>query len=77
MTAKLTALFFLSCLRRPVDFLAGFSAVSGRFPPFSAHDEKGLPIRPKKNEPHLCGPQQFLPRRGANIYDPCVGPAAD
>lgn len=24
----------------------------------------------EKNEPHFCGPQQFPPRRGANIYDP-------
>ncbi len=50
-----------------MDFLAGFSAVSGRFPPFSAHDEKGLPIRPKKTSRISAARNSFF-RAAARIY---------
>ena len=86
MTAKLTALFSLPCLRRPVDcgphrahqsaaiaLFAGFPAVLGRFSPLSAHDEKGLPIRPKKTSRISAARNSFL-RAAARIYmTPCEG----
>ncbi len=46
---------------------AGFSAVSRRFPPFSAHDEKGLPIRPKKTSRISAARNSFF-RAAARIY---------
>ena len=76
MTAKLTALFSLPCLRRPVD-CGPHRAVKARRSPFLQVSavfcarRKRPAHQTEKNEPHFCGPQQFPPRRGANIYDPC------
>ena len=83
MTAKLTALFSLPCLRRPVD-CGPHRAVKARRSPFLQvsgrlgdgfrrflRTTKRPAHQTEKNEPHFCGPQQFPPRRGANIYDPC------
>ena len=86
MTAKLTALFSLPCLRRPVDcgphrahqsaaiaLFAGYPAVLGTVSAVFCARRKRPAHQTEKNEPHFCGPQQFPPRRGANIYDPCEG----
>ena len=86
MTAKLTALFSLPCLRRPVDCgphravkarRSPFLQVSGRFGDgfrrFLRTTEKGLPIRPKKTSRISAARNSFL-RAAARIYmTPCEG----
>ena len=60
-----------------IALFAGFRSFGGRFPPFSAHDEKGLPIRPKKTSRISAARNSFL-RAAARIYmTPAKGPAAD
>ena len=56
-----------------IALFAGFPAVLGLFSPFSAHDEKGLPIRPKKTSRISAARNSFL-RAAARIYmTPCEG----
>ena len=67
MTAKLTALFFLSCLRRPVDFLQVFRPFRGGFRRFLRTTKKACPSDRKKTSRISAARNSFF-RAAARIY---------